>query len=208
MRVALTCILLITSVLLAACGEAERLAAVPKAAPITRDAVGRYCQMIVADHQGPKAQIFVTGRSEPFWFSSVRDGIAFTLLPEEPKNITAFYVNDMSDTAWENPDDSTWMDAQQAWYVLGSKRTGGMGAPEAVPFVSAPAAEAFAASFGGQVVRLDAIPHDYILGEVATPALQMQGHGTGHDAMASMADRKEGMSGDQATGHAPDSKPH
>ena len=161
--------LLLASVLLNACGEAERGAAAPPPAPLDRGATGHYCQMIVADHPGPKAQIFLADRDAPLWFSSVRDGIAFTLLPEEPKNVVAFYVNDMSDTSWEQPDDATWMPAAAAWYVLGSQRTGGMGAPEAVPFVSAPAAEAFAASFGGQVVRLDAVPRDYILGAVATP---------------------------------------
>ncbi len=199
---------LIAAVLLTACGEADRPAAAPQALPMTRDAVGHYCQMIVAEHQGPKAQIFLTDRAEPIWFSSVRDGIAFTRLPEEPKNIAAFYVNDMSDTAWEQPDDSTWIAAQDAWYVLNSSRTGGMGAPEAVPFVSAPAAEAFAARYGGEVVRLAAVPHDYVLGEVATPSSHPQGDGAEHGNMASMADMKESQPVEQAASHAQDAKPH
>lgn len=173
-----TATLLLATLLAAGCGDTERTAAVPPPAPLDRGATGHYCQMIVADHPGPKAQIFLADRAEPIWFSSVRDGIAFTLLPEEPKNVVAFYVNDMSDTSWEQPDDATWMPAAAAWYVLGSKRTGGMGAPEAVPFVSAPAAEAFAARFGGQVVGLDAVPRDYVLGAVATPQVPMPMTGT------------------------------
>jgi len=199
---------LIAAVLLTACGEADRPAATPQPLPMTRDAVGHYCQMIVAEHQGPKAQIFLSDSEEPIWFSSVRDGIAFTRLPEEPKNITAFYVNDMSDTAWEQPDDSTWIAAQDAWYVLNSTRTGGMGAPEAVPFVSAPAAKAFAASFGGLVVRLAAVPHDYVLGEVATPASHAQGQSAGHGEMSSMTDMKENMPVEQYMGNAHDAKQH
>ena len=172
--------LILATALLAGCGGTERSAAVPPPAPLDRDATGHYCRMIVADHPGPKAQIFLADRAEPIWFSSVRDGIAFTLLPEEPKNVVAFYVNDMSDTSWEQPDDATWMPAAGAWYVLDSRRTGGMGAPEAVPFVSAPAAEAFAASFGRQVVRLDAVPRDYVLGAVPTPHTAPQATGMAH----------------------------
>lgn len=162
---------LLSVLLLTACGDGRQAAVVTDPVPLDRDAIGRYCQMIVADHPGPKAQILLDDGSAPIWFSSVRDGIAFTRLPEEPKNIAAFYVNDMSDTAWERPDDSTWIAASEAWYVIGSSRVGGMGAPEAVPFVSEPAATAFAAAHGGSVTRLEGIPADYILGEVpSSPA--------------------------------------
>ena len=77
-----------------ACGE-EQVAEAPPPAELTREAIGYYCNMIVEDHSGPKGQIFLSDKSDPIWFSSVRDAIAFTLLPEEPKNIAAIYVNDM-----------------------------------------------------------------------------------------------------------------
>lgn len=170
--------LVLLGAVLAACGEAPAPSAAPAPRPLDPAAIGHYCQMIVAYHPGPKAQIFLSDRSDPVWFSSVRDGIAFTRLPEEPKNIVAFYVNDMSNTEWEQPSDQTWIPADRAWYVLGSSRSGGMGAPEAVPFISASAAEAFAASFGGRVVRFDAIPADYILGEIATPPATGRAHDT------------------------------
>ena len=41
-----------------------------------------------------------------------------------------------------------------------------VGAPEAVPFATEPAAEEFRASHGGRLVRLDDIPDDYVLGPV------------------------------------------
>jgi hypothetical protein len=50
----------------------------------------------VLDHPGPNGQIFIKGQAEPVWFASVRDTVAFTLLPEEPKDVTAIYVNDMA----------------------------------------------------------------------------------------------------------------
>ena len=151
--------------LAAACGE-DQTAEAPPAHEITRDAVGYYCNMIVADHPGPKAQIFVAGREPPYWFSSVRDAIAFTLLPEEPRDI-ALYVNDMGRaTHWDSPEPGTWIDARDAWYVLESSRRGGMGAPEAVPFSDPSAAHDFVMDYGGRVVAFADIPAPYILGEV------------------------------------------
>ena len=106
--------MLLPVLLLTACGDGRQVAVVTDPAPLDREAIGRYCQMIVADHPGPKAQILLDDGSAPIWFSSVRDGIAFTRLPEEPRNIAAFYVNDMSDTDWEHPDDSSWISAGSA----------------------------------------------------------------------------------------------
>ena len=86
------------------CGEQEHpQAGAPLPVEITRDDIGYYCNMIVADHLGPKGQVFISGRDEPIWFTSVRDTIAFTLLPEEPKNIAAIYVNDMGRASWASP---------------------------------------------------------------------------------------------------------
>ncbi|WP_448191458.1 nitrous oxide reductase accessory protein NosL [Azospirillum sp. sgz301742] len=158
---------------LAACGE-EKTGAPPPPAEMTRDAIGHYDQMAVLDHAGPKGQIFVKGRDKPFWFSSVRDTIAFTLLPEEPKDIRAIYVQDIGRAqSWQDPGPQSWTDARTALYVVGSRRMGGMGQPEAVPFSARDAAEAFTRDNGGQIVAFADIPRDYILGDAP------QGH-SGH----------------------------
>jgi copper chaperone NosL len=136
---------------------------------LTADAIGYYCNMIVVNHDGPKGQIFLSDHDEPLWFTSVRDTLAYTMLPDEPRNIAAIYVNDMGRASWDQPEPGTWIDARQAWYVLGSKMTGGMGAPEAVPFRERAAAEAFAATRGGEVLAFDAVPQDRILAPVETP---------------------------------------
>lgn len=134
---------------------------------LTRDHRGHYCRMIVLDHKGPKGQIHLkTGKIVVF--SSVRDTIAFTLLPEEPKNIAAIFVNDMSATDWDRPGPDTWIKADKAFYVIGSEKRGGMGASEAVPFAARKAAAVFAGKFGGEIARLGEIPRDYILGESGT----------------------------------------
>ncbi len=151
-------------ILLAACGGPGGEEA-PPPAPLTRAATGYYCGMIVVDHKGPKAQIHLRGRREPLFFSSVRDAIAFTRLPDEPHDIVAFYVHDMARAkSWEHPGDAAWTDAKTAYYVIGSDRRGGMGAPEAIPFSDEDAAAAFVAGHGGRIVRLDGIPRDYVLG--------------------------------------------
>lgn len=157
---------LVLLTLLAACEEPP--AAPPPPASLTQEAVGHYCGMTVAAHAGPKGQIHVAGRAQPYWFTSVRDTKAFTLLPEEPKDLAAIYVTDMSGVRnWREP--GPWIDARQAHYVIGSSQTGGMGAPEAVPFSDRTAAEAFAAGHGGRIVGWAAIPADYVLGPAESP---------------------------------------
>lgn len=98
------------------------------------------------------------------WFTSVRDALAFTRLPEEPKNVVAIYVTDMGRAEWDNPDDSTWIDARSALYVVGSNRAGGMGGAEVVPFSRREDADTFARQYGGSVQGFDQIPDDRILG--------------------------------------------
>lgn len=157
-------IILVTS--LVACGEEEKVEA-PPPAPLTQEAIGYYCNMTVADHQGPKGQIRLKSQPDPVWFSSARDTIAFTMLPEEPKDIVAIYVTDMTKPgSWESPENSTWIDANRALYVTGSSMRGGMGAPEAVPFSARAAAEKFARQHGGEVVTFSEIPKHSILGMV------------------------------------------
>jgi copper chaperone NosL len=155
---------------LAACDRGAPPAPPPPPAEVQADAVGHYCGMLLVDHDGPKGQIHLAGRAQPVWFSSVRDTIAFTRLPEEPRSIAAIYVSDMGRAQrWAQPEAGTWVDAKQAWFVIESDKRGGMGAPEAVPFSTADAAEAFRATHRGRVVRLADIPDAYVLGGSNAP---------------------------------------
>lgn len=152
--------------LLAGCGEADS----PPPPPVEpdREAITHFGRMILVDHVGPKAQIHLGDRPQPLWFSQVRDAVAYTLLPEESKDIAAIYVTDMAGLEdWQQ--DGPWIPAEKAFYVLGSERRGGMGAPEAVPFGEREAAEAFARRHGGRVVGWEQIPRDYILEEQPAP---------------------------------------
>jgi len=161
-KLALTITLLAGLLALGACQrEAE---APPAPFAMTEDAMGRYCGMNVLEHPGPKGQVILAKYDEPVWFSSARDAIAFTMLPEEPKDFRAIYVSDMGKApSWEEPGVDNWIDARQAFFVIGSDRKGGMGAAEAVPFSTEDAAQAFTGDHGGRVVRFDDVPRDYIL---------------------------------------------
>lgn len=176
-----TAVAAIAMALLGGCGKQAAPPPMPPPAEVSDAAVGRYCGMALVDHEGPKGQIHLQGQAAPVWFSSVRDAIAFTRLPDEPRDITAIYVNDMARAKnWEQPEPGTWVDARQAWFVIGSERRGGMGAPEAVPFSDHAAAEAFRARYQGRVVRLADIPDAYVIGPVdlspATSAAASQTH--------------------------------
>jgi len=152
---------------LAGCDRPQPAAHAPSPNEVLAEATGYYCGMLLADHEGPKGQVHLVGRDAPLWFSSVRDTIAFLRLPEEPRDIAAVYVNDMARAQnWSQPEPGAWVDAREAWFVIGSDRAGGMGAPEAIPFSREEVAQAFVAQHGGKVVRLDEIPDDYVLGAV------------------------------------------
>ena len=153
---------------LGGCQE-EEIVARPAAVELTRDAVAHYCQMSVITHPGPKAQIHLAGNPHPIWFAQIRDAVAYTLLPEEVDEIAAIYVTDMSAAAWDRPASGPWIAAEEAHFVIGSGRQGGMGAPEAVPFGDRAEAEAFVVRHGGRVVRLKDIPKNYVLAPVEIP---------------------------------------
>jgi copper chaperone NosL len=132
---------------------------------LTSEAVGNYCGMNLLEHKGPKGQIILASRSEPIWFSSARDALSFTLLPEEAKDIRAIYMSDMAQApSWDDPGANNWVDAHKAFFVIGSSKQGGMGVPETVPFSNRVAAEKFTAEHGGRVVIYDEVPRDYVLG--------------------------------------------
>lgn len=151
---------------LAACRE--EAASLPDPVALTAEAVGHYCQMDLLEHPGPKAQVHLDGLSAPLFFSQVRDAIAYMRMPEQSHAILAIYVNDMAIApSWEQTGPENWINAKDAFYVVGSDRTGGMGATELVPFAQAAAAASFATAHGGTVLMLDQIQDSDVLTPVA-----------------------------------------
>lgn len=160
---------LAAALLLAGCGNEETASRPPPVVP-DREAVTYFGRMILLDHQGPKAQIILRSALKdgtgPLWFPSVRDAVAFTKLPGEPKDIAAIYVTDMAMAdGWDDP--KVWMEPEKAVFVIESEMRGGMGAPEAVPFSDRTAAETFAGEHGGRIVAWADIPEAYVLSDAA-----------------------------------------
>jgi copper chaperone NosL len=144
---------------LAACKEEATL---PEPILMTDEALGHYCQMYLADHGGPKAQVFMNGYDQPYWFSQVSDAAEFRADPEKPAPISVIYVSDMAMAeSWDYPGEGNWIEAGLAHYVIHGDRVGGMGLPEAVPFSTMEAAMAYADEHGGRVVGWDEVPADY-----------------------------------------------
>lgn len=184
MRTLFKATLLAAAVLLplTACQEKTAEAPPPPQA-IAADAVGRYCGMNLMDHPGPKGQVILKGSDKPVWLSSVRDTLAFTALPEEPKDYRAVYVTDLGRAADpRDPDLSAWVEARQAWYVLNSGQTGGMGEAETLSFADEEAARRFAAANGGTVKRFTDLTMEEILmpGQPEASASEEDGHVGGH----------------------------
>jgi copper chaperone NosL len=164
-------------VVLAGCKQEAANAPLPPPVTLNADAMGVFCGMNLMEHPGPKGQIITASRIDPFWFSSVRDTVAFTLMPDQPRDIRAIYVSDMARApSWEAPGETNWIDARKAFFVIDSRKQGGMGAAEAVPFGERAAADVFAVANGGKVVMFDKIPADYVLGSEPPAAADEHDH--------------------------------
>jgi copper chaperone NosL len=141
----------------------------PGAIVMSEDALGHYCQMALAEHPGPKAQVHLRDVAAPLFFAQVRDAIAYQRMPEQSHAIAAIYVSDMGQAeSWEQPGSGNWIALEQAHFVVGSSAVGGMGAAELVPFSTVNDAESFAAGRGGHVVTLDAIADSDVLAPAAS----------------------------------------
>jgi copper chaperone NosL len=146
------------------CNGSDEVAALPQPREPTATSVAYFCSMNLLEHAGPRGQAFLKDKAEPIWFSSVRDTFAFTMLPEEPKDIAAIYVNDFARARdWRNPEPGTWVEIHSAWFVLGSDYRAGMGEIEIVAFSDRAAAQTFAAAHDGRVVPFSGVKDDDVL---------------------------------------------
>jgi len=143
----------------------------PAPQELTQDAVGYYCQMTVADHPGPKAQIFLRNSDKPVWFPSVRDAFAFLMLPGEAKTVKAIFVskvqiNDRGEVLnWEKSAPAHWINGKEAIYVIESRKKGGMNLNEVVPFSDKTSALKFINKYAGRIVTFSEVSADYIFAD-------------------------------------------
>lgn len=163
---------------LVACGGDETSKEMPSPHAVTEDAVGYFCSMNLLEHSGPKGQILVPGEDRPVWFSTVRQTVAYTMLPESPRVLLAVYVSDLSSVEdWRRVDPDAWVEARSAWFVVESTATGGMGGEDPMPFSDRARAEKFAQQHGGRVLAFNDLTEDYILYPSGADGLQPAGTG-------------------------------
>jgi copper chaperone NosL len=148
----------LAALLLLACGKTQETALAP--VDFTRDTVCVLDGMLLADFPGPKAQIHY-GDGKPDFFCDTVEMFAIYLRPEQQRPVRALFVQDMGAADWNEPR-GHWVDAKGAFYVRGSKRRGSMG-PTLASFARAEDAAAFAAQYGGQVLRFDQITPDMVV---------------------------------------------
>lgn len=116
--------------------------------------------MLLSDYPGPKGQVIYKGDSQVNWFCDSVELLSTLLKPEQVRPVLAAHVQDMAKADWDKPV-GHWINARQAVYVLGSKRHGSMG-PTAASFADEAAAKAFAAQWGGRVLRYAEIKPDMV----------------------------------------------
>jgi len=147
---------------LTACSGSEEQATA-KAAPVnfaTGDEC-HVCGMVITNFPGPKGQATTEKDQHVRKFCSTRDMFAWALQPENVNRNHTLYVHDMAETEWASPDDTSLIDAREAFYVVGSSRKGAMG-PTLASFASQVGAENFANEQGGEVMAYSEITMDHL----------------------------------------------
>lgn len=144
--------LLLLIIMLNGCGQnADQTAAIRELKPIAAGDECHVCGMLISGFPGPKGQAFIHNRTESLKFCSTVDLFNWLLQPETQGVLDVAYVQDMTTADWENTDKAQYVDARNAWYVIGHDLRGAMG-PTLVSFATQAAAEDFAHQHGGRVL--------------------------------------------------------
>lgn len=147
---------LLLALLLVGCEEAARTQAPLPPVAIAEGDECHLCGMIIQEQPGPKGQLYLRGTEAPLKFCSTRDMFAFLLQPEHRHRIAQAYVHDVAAGSWAVPGADAFVPAQEAWYVVGHGRQGGMGHTLA-SFRQRADAESFSARYGGEVLAFGQI---------------------------------------------------
>jgi copper chaperone NosL len=154
-------LMLICLSLLSGCGDSPPPAQTQLPQAMTTGDECHVCGMLIKKFPGPKGEAFQRGESQAKKFCSTRDLFSYLLQPENKSNVQTVYVHDMARSPWNEPNDEHLIDAHHAWYVIGHKERGAMGATLA-SFGQRDAAEQFIVKSGGKLIRFDEITMDVI----------------------------------------------
>ena len=160
------CVLSIALTFLASCSEqTTQQAVIHQAVAMESSDECHLCGMLITRFDGPKGEAFRKEQGEQvFKFCSTRDLFSYYLDPENKRNVSQMLVHDMSKMPWgsESIDDKYFIDAQKAWYVAGSEKTGAMGKTLA-SFSQQEDALAFADEFGGKVLSFKSVTLEILM---------------------------------------------
>ncbi len=110
--------------------------------------------MIILNYHGPKGQILWKNGSRSF-YCEVREAFYDKFDMVNSKRIKAFFVQDFSGLEWGSYADK-WILANDAYYVIDSKKDGAMGLTY-VPFSDLKCAENFLKMYGGILLKFSEI---------------------------------------------------
>ncbi|WP_107853004.1 nitrous oxide reductase accessory protein NosL [Oceanimonas marisflavi] len=153
--------LMLAALLLTGCGEQDTNVLARQAVAIERGDECHLCGMVISQFSGPKGEAYEQGVEEVHKFCSTRDLLNWALEPENRHARQQMWVHDMSKVPWDQPDDEHFINAESAWYVVGSSQTGAMG-PTLASFGDRAVADAFASQYGGEVLGFDQLRLDKI----------------------------------------------
>ncbi|MBD3640912.1 MAG: nitrous oxide reductase accessory protein NosL [Marinobacter sp.] len=152
----------LAAVTLTACsGNEEQATAKPDPVHFESGDECHVCGMVIANFPGPKGEAITEKDQHVRKFCSTKDMFAWMLQPENVNRDHTLYVHDMAQTEWEHPDDTALIDARDAFFVVGSDRTGAMG-PTLASFATEDAAHGFMMEHGGEVLKYSEITMEHL----------------------------------------------
>ncbi|WP_342631054.1 nitrous oxide reductase accessory protein NosL [Marinobacter alkaliphilus] len=179
------------AITLAGCSNGEQQA-VAKPDPVHFDSGDEchVCGMVITNFPGPKGQAFTERQQHTRKFCSTKDMFAWFLQPENVNRDHTLYVHNMAETHWDHPDDTHLIDAREAFYVVGSERTGAMG-PTLASFETESEATDFAATYGGEILSFDDITLEHLNAGMTMHGMEEMGE---MDPMHDQNETEEGIS--------------
>ncbi len=155
-----TLLVVVAAITLAGCSkEAGTEVAKPDPVHFHPEDECHVCGMSVMGFPGPKGEALGGSSGQIRKFCSTRDLFAWALQPENAHGKHTMYVHDMAQTEWKAPADAALIDAREAYYVVGSKRTGAMG-PTLASFGNENSAHEFSQQYGGRVLSFGEVTLD------------------------------------------------
>lgn len=168
------------AVFLAGCSESqEQVTEKPAPVHIESGDECHVCGMAITRFPGPKGEAITAREQQVNKFCSTRDMFSWALQPENAKRDHTLYVHDMAQTDWEHPDDTALIDAREAFFVVGSERTGAMG-PTLASFATENSAVEFANEFGGEVVGFQDVTMDHLTQDMSEQNMEIGSHDGNH----------------------------